>query len=97
MPIGGIVISTRPGDLEAARKQLANLAGVEIHGADERGNIVAVFDTRTSEEMERLMEAVNASPLVLHAGLTYLNMEDVLGDTGADPSAACSGEHGARE
>jgi periplasmic nitrate reductase NapD len=97
MPIGGVVISTWPGDLETARKQLASLAGVEIHGADEQGNIVAVFDTRTSEEMERLMEAVNACPQVLHAGLTYLNMEDVLGDAGADPSAACSGERGAGE
>lgn len=78
MPISGIVISTRPGDMEEAQKQLAALAGVEIHGADERGNIVAVLDTRTSEEMESLMRRINASPLVLHAGLTYLNMEDVL-------------------
>jgi nitrate reductase NapD len=78
MPISGIVISTRPGDLEEAQKQLAALAGVEIHGADERGNIVAVLDTRTSGEMESLMRRINACPLVLHAGLTYLNMEDVL-------------------
>jgi periplasmic nitrate reductase NapD len=97
MPIGGVVISTRPDDLEEARKQLANLAGVEIHGADEQGNIVAVFDARTSEEMERLMEAVNACPLVLHAGLTYLNMEDMLENSGTDSSAACSGEHRAGE
>ena len=78
MPIGGVVISTRPGDLEAAQKQLAALVGVEIHGADERGNIVAVLDARTSEGMEKLMQTINANPLILHAGLTYLNMEDVL-------------------
>ena len=78
MPISGVVISTRPGDLEEAQKQLATLAGVEIHGGDERGNIVAVLDTRTTEEMESLMRRINANPLVLHAGLTYLNMEDVL-------------------
>lgn len=78
MPIGGVVISIRPGDLEAVRGQLATYSGVEIHGADDRGNIVAVLDTRTSEAMERLMQTINANPLVLHAGLTYLNMEDVL-------------------
>ena len=78
MPIGGVVISIRPGDLEEARNQLAAYPGVEIHGADERGNIVAVLDTRTSEAMESLMRKINANPLVLHAGLTYLNMEDVV-------------------
>ena len=78
MPIGGVVISIRPGDLEEARNQLAAYPGVEIHGADERGNIVAVLDTLTSEAMEILMRKINANPLVLHAGLTYLNMEDVL-------------------
>jgi len=78
MPISGVVISTRPGDLEEAQKQLASFVGVEIHGGDERGNIVAVLDTRTAEEMESLMRRINACPLVLHAGLTYLNMEDVL-------------------
>lgn len=80
MPIGGVVITVRPGDVDQAQSQLAALAGVEIHGADERGNIVAVFDTRTGEEMEQLMERVNDLPLVLHTGLTYLNMEDVLED-----------------
>lgn len=78
MPIGGVVISTRPTDLEEAKVELLALAGVEIHGADERGNIVAVLETKTSDEMERLLKAVNGCPLVLHAGLTYLNMEDQL-------------------
>jgi periplasmic nitrate reductase NapD len=97
MPIGGVVITVRPGDVDAAQGQLANLTGVEIHGADERGNIVAVFDTRTSEEMEQLMEAVNACSLVLHTGLTFLNMEDVLEDAGNDVSPVCSVLHGAKE
>jgi nitrate reductase NapAB chaperone NapD len=81
MPIGGVVISIRPGDLEAAKNQLASYSGVEIHGADDQGNIVAVLDTVSSEEMERLMQFINANPLILHVGLTYLNMEDVLGES----------------
>lgn len=97
MPIGGVVITVRPGDVDQAQSQLANLAGVEIHGADERGNIVAVFDTRTSEEMEQLMERVNASPLVLHTGLTYLNMEDVLEDAAMGGPPARSGKPGLGE
>jgi len=82
MPISGVVISTRPEDQHQARQFLATCAGVEVHGADDRGNIVAVFDTRTTEEMERLVKKVNACPLVLHAGITYINMEDVVDDQG---------------
>ncbi|WP_310601117.1 chaperone NapD [Desulfobulbus sp.] len=84
MPISGVVITTRPEDLHQTRQFLATCAGVEVHGADGRGNIVAVFDTRTSEEMERLLKTVNACPLVLHAGITYLNMEDVIDGEGLD-------------
>lgn len=88
MPIGGVVITVRLDDVDQAQRRLAELTGVDIHGADKRGNIVAVFDTRTSKEMVQLMERVNASPLVLHTGLTYLNMEDVLVDaaTGVPPA-----------
>lgn len=95
MPIGGVVITVRPGDVDQAQSQLANLAGVEIHGADERGNIVAVFDTRTSEEMEQLMERVNGLPVVLHTGLTYLNMEDVVEAAAMGAPPARSVESGA--
>ena len=77
MPIGGVVVSTRPEDLAAAREMLAACTGVEVHGADDRGHIVVVLDTRTGAEMERLMRDINRHPLVLHAGLTYLDMEDL--------------------
>lgn len=85
MPIGGVVVATRPEDVEAAQTMLAGCLGVEVHGADGRGNIVVVLDTRTGEEMEALMRTINKHPLVLHAGLTYLNMEDVIepGEGGA--------------
>ena len=82
MPISGVVISTRPEDQRQARQFLATCAGVEVHGEDDRGNIVAVFDTRTTEEMERLVKKVNACPLVLHTGITYINMEDVVDGQG---------------
>lgn len=94
MPIGGVVIATRPEDLTTALEQLAPLQGMEVHGTDERGHIIAVFDTRTGEEMERLMEAVNACPAVLHAGLTYLNMEDAVEPDAVNGSSR-SGDVGA--
>lgn len=78
MPIGGVVVSVHPADVDAARSMFAAHAGVEVHGADARGNLVVVLETRTGEEMEALMRTINAHPLVLHAGLTYLNMEDLI-------------------
>lgn len=80
MPISGVVVTTRPEDLPAASQFLASCPGVEVHGADEQGNIVAVLETASGEEMEHLLQTVNAHPLVLHTGLTYLNMEDLLED-----------------
>jgi nitrate reductase NapD len=50
--------------------------GLEIHGSDEKGNIVAVLETRTTDDLEKLVKQVNAIETVLHVGLTYLNAED---------------------
>jgi len=78
MPISGVVITTKPAEMPQAKTFLAGLSGVEMHGADAQGNIVAVFDTQTVEEMEQLMKQVSACPWILHAGVTYINMEDAL-------------------
>ena len=80
MPVAGAVVLIQPADLVPVKAFLATFTEVAIHGADDRGNIVVVLDTATSEEMERLIKALSTSPLVLHVGLTYLNMEDVLPD-----------------
>ena len=76
MPIGGVVITTRPADIKQVTNNLARIAGAEIYGQDDKGNIVAVLDTETSEAMEELIDQINADPLVLGVGLTYLNTED---------------------
>lgn len=78
MPISGVVVTTRPENLSPASQFLASCPGVEVHCADDKGNIVAVLETSSGEEMEHLLQTVNAHPLVLHAGVTYLNMEDLL-------------------
>lgn len=76
MPIGGVVISSVPEMKELVVKQLENLTEVEVHGNDEDGNIVAVLDTKTSEDMERIIDRINKDENVLTVGMTYLNTED---------------------
>ena len=80
MPISGVVITTRPENIAPASQFLASCPGVEVHGTDDKGNIVVVLETASGEAMEKLLHTVNAHPLVLHAGVTYLNMEDLVED-----------------
>lgn len=76
MPIGGVVITCRPEHRDSVLKSLEPLTEIEVHGADESGNIVAVLDTETSEQMEKLIDRINKNQEILNVGLTYLNTED---------------------
>ena len=76
MPIGGVVISSVPEKRALVLQELARIKEVEVHGADEAGNIVAVLDTVTSEEMEAVVDRINSDANVLTVGMTYLNTED---------------------
>lgn len=76
MPISGVVITSRLENKELVLKALEPIAEVEVFGDDEAGNIVAVLDTGSSEEMEQLIDRINKDQNVLHVGLTYLNTED---------------------
>jgi nitrate reductase NapD len=76
MPISGVVITSRPTDKAEVLRFLAAIAEVEVFGDDDRGNIVAVLETASSEDMEKLIDRISKDPGVLHVGLTYLNTED---------------------
>ena len=76
MPISGVIITSTPENLDAVLSQLKEISGVEVHGADEKANIVAVLDTKSSEEMETIIDRINKDEKVLNVGVTYLNTED---------------------
>jgi nitrate reductase NapD len=76
MPIGGFVINIDPADPAPVIEEIRVMEGVEVHGHDEKGNVVAVLDCRTSEEMEELVGNINQVDGVLSVGLTYFNAED---------------------
>lgn len=79
MPIGGFVVTCDPERVETVAERLGAIAGVEVHGSDEKGNVVAVLDTSTSDEMEDLVREIEGIEEVLSVGLTYLNAEDEIG------------------
>jgi nitrate reductase NapAB chaperone NapD len=76
MPISGIIITSTPVNLDAVLTELKQISGIEIHGADEKANIVAVLDTESSEEMETIIDRINKDEKILNVGVTYLNTED---------------------
>ncbi len=79
MPIGGFVVTCDPGRVEAAVERIASIPSVTVHGSDEKGNVVAVLDTQTSDEMEGVVKEIEGIEGVLSVGLTYLNAEDEIG------------------
>lgn len=76
MPIGGFVISVDPREIEKTVADIKTHPQVEVHGVDEKGNVVAVLDTESSEEMERLTGTLQKIVGVLSVGITYFDAED---------------------
>ncbi len=76
MPIGGFVINVDPERIEESLVRLKGLAGVEIHGSDSKGNVVAVLESATSEDMEKMVKDIMKIETVFSVGLTYFHAED---------------------
>jgi periplasmic nitrate reductase NapD len=76
MPIGGFIINIDPENSIEALKYLSDISCLEVHGSDDHGNIVAVIDTETSKEMQKVVDDLNKLEFVLTVGLTYINVED---------------------
>lgn len=76
MPIGGFVINIDLSDKEDVLGKFADYSQVEVHGVDDKGNVVVVIDTESSEEMEQLTSAIQKIDGVLSLGVTYFDAED---------------------
>ncbi len=76
MPVGGFVINVDPEKIDESIKRLKSLSGIEIHGLDDKGNVVAVLESSTSQEMEGMVKEIMKIETVFSVGLTYFNAED---------------------
>ncbi len=76
MPIGGFVVNVHPDFIETALDALKTMEGLEIHGSDDKGNVIVVLESDTSEQMEQQVKSIMAVEQVLSVGLTYFNAED---------------------
>ena len=76
MPIGGFVLHVEPDKLEEVLSRLSQVSGLTVYGHNERGQVVIVLESETSEEMERTIEGLLALEGVLTCDLAYLHGED---------------------
>ena len=76
MPISGVVITVKANHKQQVLADMTEVPGIEVHGDDDKGHIVAVLETESSEEMEALIDRIAKDENVLNVGLTYLNTED---------------------
>lgn len=78
MPIGGFIITIDRKKKDEILNQFEEYQEVEVHGVDDKGNVVAVLDTVTSAEMEQLTKKLQEIEGVFSLGVTYFDAEDEL-------------------
>lgn len=76
MPIGGFVVNVLPEQKKTVLKTLARYPEVEVYGDDQRGHLIVVIETATSEEMEGLIARLSRIEGVINFDLAYLHGED---------------------
>lgn len=76
MPIGGFVVHVDPKELDTALGEIRDFPYVEVHGADDEGNVVVVIDTPLADQMEDVTSDIQKIEGVLSVGLTYFHAED---------------------
>ena len=77
MPIAGLVVCFLPEKLEKVRAFLGGIPGVEVHGWNERGEMVVVYEGETAEAMEREIKRWPREETgILSVNVAYFNLED---------------------
>ncbi len=77
MPIAGLVISFLPEKVEEVESALKKIPGVEVHGWNERGEMVVVYEGETVDEMEKeLKQWPRRIEGIISVNVAYFNLED---------------------
>jgi len=74
--ICGVLVHTRPGNVEDVKSRLAALPGVEVHAATEEGRVVVtVEDTRERLAIDTISDIFQTAG-VINASLVYQYTDD---------------------
>ncbi len=77
MPIAGLVVLFLPEKRAEVQEALSRIPGVEIHGWNERGEMVVVYEGPTLEEMEKEVKSwPKKIEGLLSVNVAYFHAED---------------------
>lgn len=73
--IAGLVVHTRPENLERVRAGLERLSGVEVHAADPRGKLVVTLEAASDGMIADLLNTIPELPGVIACTLAHSHSE----------------------
>jgi nitrate reductase NapD len=73
--IASILVHARPNRIDAARRELATIAGAQIRNVDARGKLVVVIEAAGAGAIGAALNAIAAQPDVISATLVYHAVE----------------------
>ncbi len=77
MNISGVLVATRPKNIEKITAQLITLEGVEVHGASEMGKLVVTIESEHEGKMADTVVAIQNIKGVLSASMIYHHNESI--------------------
>ncbi len=76
MPITGVAVQTVPDEMQKVYKTLEKMEGVTLYGDDNKGNIIAVLDTKNKKELDELSQKIERVDGVVQVMGVYNYFED---------------------
>ncbi len=80
MPVTGVAVQTVPSQLKEVYKILEKMPEVSLYGDDNKGNIIAVLDTKNKKELDELSRKIESLEGVVQIMGVYNNFEDDLAE-----------------
>ncbi len=84
MNISGVLVRSRPENIEAVRERLEQIEGVEVHGANPDGRLVVTVEQAGDRAMADTVVKMQDLPGVISASMIYHEYDDSEQITGSE-------------
>ena len=84
MNISGVIVRSRPDNIEAVRARLVEIDGVEVHGANPDGRLVVTVEEPDDWATANTVLRMQNLPGVLSASMIYHQYDDYKQVTGSE-------------
>lgn len=77
MNISGVIVHSRPENIESVREQLDRQPGIEVHGISDDGRLVVTVETDSDGAMADAVVGLQNMAGVIAAAMVYHHFEDL--------------------